>query len=143
MASVRSVDGPVDPAASQRLRRQRTANTAPETRLRKLLHARGLRFRTEYVVGGLPRRRMDIVFTRARLAVLVDGCFWHGCPEHCVTPKSNTAWWTAKIRTNRQRDRDTDAKLAALGWSVLRIWEHTPPESAADTVERTYRALID
>lgn len=143
MAADQSVGTPVDPAVSRRLSRQRTADTAPETRLRKLLHAHGLRFRTEYVVDGLPRRRMDIAFTRARLAVLVDGCFWHGCPEHCVTPKSNTEWWIAKIETNRQRDRDTDDKLTALGWSVLRFWEHTSPESAAETVEMTYRALLD
>lgn len=85
---------------------------------------------------------MDIALTRAHLAVFVDGCFWHGCPDHCVTPKTNAEWWLAKIALNRDRDRHTSSHLTEAGWTVLRVWEHTPAEEAADLVEETYRDLI-
>lgn len=133
---------PVDPAVSRRLSRQRRTGTAPELCLRKELHRRGLRFRTEYIVPGLPRRRVDVAFTRPKLAVMVDGCFWHACPEHCVVPKTNTEWWSRKFEANRARDQDTDVRLAALGWTVVRAWEHTPPETTADRVEEKYRELL-
>lgn len=130
---------PADPAVRRRFQQQRTTGTQPELQLRRELHGRGLRFRVHYKVEGMPRRRVDIAFTRRRLAVMVDGCFWHGCPQHCVTPKSNRDWWLSKLETNRVRDADTNARLKALGWSVLRVWEHTPPEAAAMLVEREYR----
>ncbi|WP_338538360.1 very short patch repair endonuclease [Janibacter terrae] len=125
----------------RRLQLQSTKNTQPELRLRRVLHRRGLRFRVEYAVAGLPRRRVDIAFPRRKLAVMVDGCFWHGCPEHCITPKNNSAWWAAKIATNRARDQDTDMRLVALGWHVVRVWEHTSPESAADLVQHRWSKL--
>lgn len=130
------------PSASERFSKQRTSRTEPEMRLRQRLHARGLRFRTEYKVDGLPRRRADVAFTRARLAVMVDGCFWHGCPEHCVIPKSNTDFWLRKFAANRARDNDTDNRLVELGWTPLRIWEHEDPDWAATLVEHTYRQLL-
>ncbi|GAB3868070.1 hypothetical protein GCM10027610_124160 [Dactylosporangium cerinum] len=68
------------------------------------------------------------------MAVFVDGCFWHRCPQHGTTPKRNTEWWTAKLQANVNRDRDTDARLASLGWTVLRVWEHESPVAAADRV---------
>jgi len=93
-------------------------------------------------VPGNNRRTIDIAFTRARLAVYVDGCFWHGCPAHHVRPKANGDWWHWKIERNQARDRDTDLALAASGWAVLRVWEHLPVSTAAELVERSYRARM-
>jgi DNA mismatch endonuclease (patch repair protein) len=84
-------------------------------------------------VAGL-RRSADIVFPRQRLAVFVDGCFWHGCPEHCRRPTRNAEWWAAKIDGNRSRDADTNERLAAAGWQVMRVWEHEDPELVADAI---------
>ena len=81
------------------------------------------------------RRRADLVFPRARVAVFVDGCFWHRCPRHATSPKNNAAWWATKLDGNVARDRDTDERLAAAGWTVVRIWEHEDPVTAADAVE--------
>jgi DNA mismatch endonuclease (patch repair protein) len=114
-------------------------DTAPEVALRQALHRRGMRFRVQMKVPGNNRRTIDIAFTRVRLAVYVDGCFWHGCPEHHVRPRANSEWWEWKIARNQARDRDTDQALLANGWAVHRVWEHEPPEQAADTVERVYR----
>lgn len=77
------------------------------------------------------RRRADIAFPTRRVAVFVDGCFWHGCPEHATAPKKNADWWSVKLAANVARDRDTDARLRASGWTVVRIWEHEEPETAA------------
>ncbi|MGW6128982.1 very short patch repair endonuclease [Cellulomonas sp. NPDC055163] len=109
--------------------------TAPETLLRQELHRRGRRFRVHARVDGLPRRRVDIAFSRWRVCVLVDGCFWHSCPEHGTVPRTNREWWEWKLARTRERDADTDATLRALGWTVVRLWEHTPPKEAADAVE--------
>lgn len=111
-------------------------DTAPELALRRELHRRGLRYRTQVKVPGNNRRTIDVAFTRARLAVYVDGCFWHGCPEHHVRPKANAEWWDWKIGNNIRRDRSTDAELDAAGWAVLRFWEHADPAACADAVER-------
>jgi DNA mismatch endonuclease, patch repair protein len=118
------------PAALARMVRQRRRDTAPEMAIRRLLHAMGLRYRVDAPLPGM-RRRADLVFGSARVAVFVDGCFWHACPEHGTQPSSNAAWWAEKIETNVQRDRDTDRRLAAGGWTVLRVWEHEIPETAA------------
>lgn len=88
-------------------------------------------------VEGLPRRRVDLAFTRWRVAVLVDGCFWHGCPDHGTLPSSNREWWVWKLALNATRDADTDVRLERLGWVVVRIWEHVPAVEAADRVEET------
>ena len=85
------------------------------------------------------RRRPDIVFTRKRVAVFVDGCFWHSCPLHATVPKSNRDWWVAKLGRNVARDRETDDLLRVLGWTVLRFWEHEDPIAAVDLIERTVR----
>lgn len=85
----------------------------------------------------MPRRRADLLFTRAKVAVFVDGCFWHVCPEHATVPASNATWWAAKLARNQQRDQETTAHLKRLGWSVIRVWEHMPAEEAADLVEAT------
>jgi DNA mismatch endonuclease (patch repair protein) len=86
------------------------------------------------------RRSVDIVFFGPRVAVFLDGCFWHGCPIHGTWPKANAVWWRKKIETNKQRDRDTDWRLADLGWTVLRIWEHEPVAEAAGRIEAIVRA---
>ncbi|WP_420752095.1 very short patch repair endonuclease [Rhodococcus sp. O3] len=115
--------------------RQRRRDTAPEVALRRELHRRGLRFFVDRApLAGL-RRRADLVFPRRRLAVYVDGCFWHRCPVHATDPKNNSEWWAAKLAGNVARDRDTDARLAAAGWTVVRIWEHEDPLVAADRVQ--------
>jgi DNA mismatch endonuclease, patch repair protein len=113
--------------------RQRRKDTEPEMAIRRLLHAQGLRYRVDVMLPGM-RRRADLLFSSARVAVFVDGCFWHGCPDHGTRPKSNAAWWEEKIRSNVKRDRDTDLRLAAGGWTVIRIWEHEPPDTAAARV---------
>lgn len=115
-------------------------DTKPELELRRALHARGLRFRVDRAVLPDRRRRVDIVFGPTRVAVLVDGCFWHGCPEHGTSPASNAAYWREKIDTNRRRDRNTDDRLSAAGWAVVRVWEHEDPVAAADRIERVVSA---
>ena len=124
-----------DARLSRRFSKQKRHGTAPELLLRRELHRRGRRFRVQARIEGLPRRRADLTFTRWRLAVFVDGCFWHGCPEHGVLPAANREWWTWKIARNKDRDADTDDRLDALGWHVLRIWEHVGATEAADRVE--------
>jgi DNA mismatch endonuclease, patch repair protein len=124
--------------ALRRMTSQRQRDTKGELELRSLLHRRGLRFRVHALLPGL-RRRSDIVFTRARVAVFVDGCFWHGCPEHGSWPKQNANWWREKIEANQRRDRDTDARLNAAGWTVVRVWEHDDPTQAAERITEIVR----
>jgi DNA mismatch endonuclease, patch repair protein len=117
------------------MRGQRARNTATERALRSELHRRGLRYRVHRrPIPGL-RREADVVFGRVRLAVFVDGCFWHGCPEHGTWPKSNADFWRQKIQGNRVRDRDTDERLRGEGWVVIRVWEHEAPTAAADRIQ--------
>lgn len=103
--------------------------------LRRLLHAAGYRYRVNWPVPGLPRRSIDIAFTRAKVAVLIDGCFWHGCPDHGQVPTANQAWWAAKLARNHERDLATTAHLEHLGWTVLRVWEHTSAQEAFGQVD--------
>jgi len=132
-----------DQATSRRLARQATRDTAAEIAVRRLLHAAGLRYRVNArPLPGL-RRTADIVFTRQRVAVFVDGCFWHACPDHGTVPKANADWWAAKLARNIQRDRDTSEQLAAAGWQVVRIWEHEDPTAAADRIEALVRIPPD
>lgn len=110
-------------------------DTLPERAIRSELHRRGLRFRVDRApVPGL-RSRADIVFGPARVAIYVDGCFWHSCPEHGTRPKANADWWERKLARNQERDRETDRVLHGHGWEVVRIWEHEDPVAAADRVE--------
>jgi DNA mismatch endonuclease (patch repair protein) len=87
------------------------------------------------------RRRVDIVFPRERVAVFVDGCFWHSCPDHATHPRANAEFWRSKLQRNVDRDRDTDGRLEALGWTVLRFWEHEDPGAAADRIEAVVRTV--
>lgn len=129
-----------DPRTSLRMAKQRRRDTTAEINLRRVLHSRGLRYRVDAAIPGLPRRRADLTFASSRVVVFVDGCFWHGCPEHKTAPKINAAWWATKLARNIERDRETDAHLVELGWTVLRIWEHEEPERAADLVEAAVRS---
>ncbi|MFF9015180.1 very short patch repair endonuclease [Streptomyces sp. NPDC014870] len=112
----------------------RSRDTKPERLLRRLLHAQGLRYRV--AAKPLPdlRRTADIVFRPVKVAVFVDGCYWHGCPEHYVPPRTNPGYWSGKVAGNIARDRDTDRRLTDAGWTVLRFWEHESPEECAGTV---------
>ncbi|MFB6636039.1 very short patch repair endonuclease [Streptomyces chartreusis] len=113
--------------------KQASRDTAAEVAVRKLLHASGLRYRVHVPVPGMPRRTIDIAFTKAKIAIFMDGCFWHGCPQHATHPKANAGWWRAKLDKNMARDLETTEHLTAAGWTVLRFWEH---ESAADVARR-------
>jgi DNA mismatch endonuclease (patch repair protein) len=119
--------------------KQATKNTKPELALRRRLHAAGLRYRVDYPPLSGVRRRADLVFTRQRVAVFVDGCFWHSCPKHATLPKANAQWWADKLEKNRIRDIETDRLLADAGWTVIRVWEHEDPEDAASLVEHAVR----
>jgi DNA mismatch endonuclease, patch repair protein len=118
--------------------RIRGRNTKPEKRLRSALHAQGLRFR-------LHRRDLpgspDIVFVGKKVAVFVDGCFWHGCPEHGVKPKTNGRFWLDKIKGNRERDRKATKKLRRLGWRVMRVWEHDLKRDVPHTVRSIEKVI--
>ncbi len=124
---------------SARMRRQPSKGTQPELAIRRALYARGLRYRIHWPVPGRPRRTIDIALPKWKIAVFVDGCFWHGCPTHAVTPKRNSERWTAKISANVARDEETSKHLRGLQWSVIRLWEHEDAELAADRVERLVR----
>lgn len=118
-------------------------DSSTELAVRRELHARGLRYRVDFApVPGL-RRRADIVFTRVKIAVFIDGCFWHGCPVHGTAPKRNADYWGPKLAANVARDRDTDRRLPNAGWLVLRFWEHEGAGDASDRIEVAVRGTID
>jgi len=123
------------------MRGNRSKNTTPEMKLRSLLHRRGLRYRVDAPPTPGTRRRADVVFPRERVAVFVDGCFWHGCPEHYRPSSKNTAFWETKLATNRSRDAQTNETLAAAGWTVIRVWEHEDVSGAADRIEAAVRSV--
>ena len=128
-------------AVHERMSRQRRRDTAPEVALRRALHAVGLRFYVHRRPLRSLRREADVVFPRRRVAVFVDGCFWHRCPEHGVSPRLNDGYWSAKLDNNAARDRETDEVLTNAGWRVVRVWEHEDPESAAERVAGAVRAV--
>jgi DNA mismatch endonuclease (patch repair protein) len=125
---------PIDANKSRDMRAQRERDTGIEREIRSRLHARGLRFRVHRRLLAGSRREVDVVFPGARVAVFVDGCFWHGCPQHGTWPRNNAEFWRAKIEGNVARDRDTDARLEAEGWTVVRVWEHEAPAEAAERI---------
>lgn len=106
----------------------------PELRLRRAVHAQGLRYRVAARPIPGVRRTADLLFTRAKIAVFVDGCFWHGCPDHHTVAKTNAEFWAEKVEGNRRRDRATDLMLAERGWLVIRVWEHESPEAATKII---------
>ena len=135
---VRDAPGPSSAAAQRTMLGNRRRDSMPERRLRSALHASGLRFRVDLPISVPGRRpiRPDVVFTRARVVVFVDGCFWHGCLEHGKPPRTNSTYWSAKIAINQTRDHDQTIALEQAGWTVVRVWEHDDPAAAAAAVQR-------
>jgi DNA mismatch endonuclease (patch repair protein) len=131
------------PASSAVVRRRmqstRRRDTPQEMALRRALHGRGLRYRVDTPPVPSLRRRADVVFARARVAVFVHGCFWHSCPQHATSPKANADWWRSKLDANRRRDEDTRRQLEDLGWRVIEVWAHEDSLTAADRVAAMVR----
>lgn len=135
----RPLPAPCSESVSRRMSRVRTTGTGPELRLRAVLYALGHRYRLNHrPVVGL-RCYPDLVFIRPKVAVFVDGCFWHGCPDHPSWPKSNAAWWRGKIARNRSRDVNLTSRLTQAGWLVIRLWEHQAADEAASIVQTALR----
>ncbi|MFI5842877.1 very short patch repair endonuclease [Catenuloplanes sp. NPDC051500] len=126
---------PINEGRSRNMQAIRRTDTKPEIQLRAALHRRGYRFRKDLRIDfeGV-RVRPDIVFTRRRLAVFVDGCFWHVCPIHGRQPTVNDWYWAPKLRRTMERDRAANTALEAVGWSVVRVWEHEAVNEAADRI---------
>ncbi|MDE0196130.1 MAG: very short patch repair endonuclease [bacterium] len=118
------------------MRNTRQRDTPFEIRVRRLLHARGLRYRVDRAIPAVTRARPDVVFGRERVAVFLDGCFWHSCPQHATTPTANRDWWRAKLLANVERDRRHDRELTAAGWTVCRFWEHQDATFVATEIEQ-------
>lgn len=127
---------PLNQNVTRQMRRMPRSGSKPEILLRSELFRRGLRFRVNH--PALPGRP-DIAFTRAKVAVFVDGCFWHGCPLHGTLPKNNREWWRRKLKGNQDRDRRKDRQLQELGWLILHYWEHDDVDDIADEVEEAWR----
>lgn len=137
---------PLSRHVKRRMEDQRRRDTSPEMALRSELHSRGLRYRVDASLPMLRRRRADLLFTGAAVAVFVDGCFWHRCPDHGNLPSNNRDWWREKLSRNVERDKDTDQVLSEEGWLSLRLWEHSIREdvaSAADWVEEVVRTRYE
>ncbi|GAD81851.1 very short patch repair endonuclease [Nocardia asteroides NBRC 15531] len=135
-ASRTGVPAASSPGRGRNMRAIRRTDTKPEVELRSELHRLGYRFRKDFPIPVAGRRpvRPDIVFTARRVAVFVDGCFWHACPEHGRSPTTNEWYWTPKLRRNVERDREADTALSTAGWTVVRVWEHEPVTSALTAV---------
>lgn len=127
--------------ARERMERQGKKDTKPEIAVRRACHRLGLRYRVDTAPLRGMRSRADMVFPRERIAVFVDGCFWHGCPKHGTWPKKNAEWWRQKIESNIERDSRVDSELEAAGWSVIRIWEHEEPAAAAERIQHIVNAV--
>jgi len=140
MHGVTGYPHPTSAAVTAVMKGNRKVDTRPEVALRSALHRLGLRFRKQYLVH-LPADRpvrIDVAFTRAKVAVFLDGCFWHGCPKHGRVPTTNSHYWPAKLERNRARDARVTSALQRDGWDVIRIWEHVP---VADAVDRVMSAV--
>ena len=135
--------GRASTTTSTRMTKQMRAGTKPELALRRDLHSRGFRYRADEKPEVDIRRTADMVFRRAKVAVFLDGCFWHGCAIHSRDTKSNTLWWREKIEANKTRDAETTELLEGRGWTVVRVWEHEPTSEAADRVETALRSKSD
>lgn len=134
---VRASAIPSSAAVSSRMSRHPRRDTGPELAVRRILHRAGMRYRVQVPVPGMSRRTIDLVFPRWKVAVFVDGCFWHGCATHRSVPAANGTFWQQKIEGNMARDIQTSDHLRSLGWRVVRIWEHEAPGDAADQVIAT------
>lgn len=125
---------PSSEAAMKRMQAAKPRDTAPEKALRSSLHNRGLRFRVDQKVIKELNRKADIIFRSAKVAVFVDGCFWHGCPIHGTQAKANAEFWKNKIERNQARDLDTNNRLKKAGWRIVRVWEHEDPERVSEKI---------
>lgn len=124
-----------DEVSRRTMKANRRTDTGPEIAVRRLLHAAGFRYRVDYApLGG--RRKADLVFRRARVAVFIDGCFWHSCPEHGTKPARNAEYWVPKLSRNVERDAEANSMLHSAGWTVLRFWEHEDPREVAAVISR-------
>lgn len=133
---------PSSPGVTAAMKGNRRVDSRPEVALRSALHRRGLRFRKDVPLRPAERlRRVDIAFPSVRLAVFVDGCFWHGCPEHGNRPRRNTGYWSPKLARNMARDVQVNTELAAAGWTVVRVWEHEDVEIAAARIAAEHARL--
>jgi DNA mismatch endonuclease, patch repair protein len=130
----RGVSWASSPAVRASMRSNRSRDTAPELALRSAVHRLGLRYRVNARPLPAVRRTVDLLFSRARVAVFLDGCFWHGCPDHHTVAVTNADFWARKVARNRERDRETDRLLDQAGWTVVRIWEHQAPAAAASRI---------
>lgn len=130
---------PLSELVSRQMSAMPSRDTSTEMAFRRELHSRGLRYRTHLkTLPGKP----DIAFTRARIAVFVDGCFWHRCPDHGTTPKNNGKWWADKLEANVARDRRNDDYLQRLGWITVHVWEHEDPSTAAEAISELWRTRV-
>lgn len=120
------------------MRGNRSRDTRPELAVRRRLHALGLRYRVSYRPVPDLRRTADIAFPRQRVAIFIDGCYWHSCPEHGTKAARNADYWSTKLASNAARDADTNARLREAGWTVARYWEHEDPDAVAADI----RALV-
>ena len=127
------------PAVADRMRSTPQRDNSLEWSIRRLVFASGLRYRVDAKPEATLRRRADLLFRGARIAVFLDGCFWHVCPLHATWPKANAAWWRRKLLGNVARDRDTDRRLREAGWLVVRVWEHEDPVRAARRIVTAVR----
>ena len=131
------------PGTRRSMRSNRGRDTKPEIAVRRIVHAQGLRYRVSARPEPDFRRTADLLFTRARVAVFIDGCYWHGCPDHYTAPVANGEFWAAKVARNRERDAETTAELTSRSWTVLRFWEHKSAQDIADIVVDSVRKKQD
>lgn len=129
-------------AARSRMLAAKPRDTKPELELRAALENHGLNFQVDVRPGRETKRRADILFDESRVVVFVDGCFWHGCPIHGTWPKQNAEFWRNKIETNQRRDKETTQRLAAAGWTVIRVWEHEDMKAVAEVINRAVNSPL-
>jgi DNA mismatch endonuclease (patch repair protein) len=140
-ARAKGISWASSPGVRRSMQHNRPRNTSTEVALRSALHRAGLRFfKHRRPLAGL-RCEPDVLFPRARLAVFVDGCFWHSCPDHRSLPRANGEWWRAKLEATQVRDRRNDETLRAAGWTVLRVWEHQPVGEVVEQVRSLLRVF--
>jgi DNA mismatch endonuclease (patch repair protein) len=130
------------PGVRSSMQANKGRDTKPEVALRSAVHALGLRYRVSVRPVTELRRTADLVFTRAKVAVFLDGCFWHGCPQHHTVAATNARFWADKVETNRARDRDTDRRLSEAGWTSIRVWEHEAAPDAALRIRDVVRERL-
>lgn len=138
-SSAAPVMNPSSPDVSRRMSQVRSSGTDAELQIRREIFRRGLRYRVDRRACRDVNSRADLVFGPVKVAVYIDGCFWHSCPKHSTIPKANRDWWVRKLDRNKERDQQTDRALSRHGWKVIRIWEHEDPIAAANRIEKVVK----